>query len=165
MPSKTLLFKLLNDRSEWINKQLTKVASEVRVVFPWAHCSDQKVMQTRAVNFHLKSWELKGQVALERIQISANFSRAKHWQKFLQFSIFRGGRIKLISFDQNVIDWDIRQSRTPLPLLKDKEKIIAKITGQSMDRHRMIIFAAFFLCKTTLRFLSCWYIISRLLCG
>ena len=29
----------------------------------------------------------------------------------------------------------------------------------------MIIFAAFFLCKTTLRFLSCWYIISRLLCG
>ena len=79
MPSKTLLFKLLNDRSEWINKQLTKVASDVRAVFPWAHCSDQKVMQARAVNFHLKSDYLTVPIAnLKAFFITATTQEAMH---------------------------------------------------------------------------------------
>ena len=53
MPSKTVLFKLLNNRKIVQNKQLAKVASDVSEVVP--KCSDQKVMQTPAVNFHLKS--------------------------------------------------------------------------------------------------------------
>ena len=73
----------------------------------------------------------KGWVALERIQLFTYFSRAKYWQNNLQFPIFGGGRIKLVSSNQNFIDWHIRQSQTHLPLLKDKEKFSLELLGKN----------------------------------
>ena len=58
------------------------------------------------------------------------FFASQKLAQILQFPIFNGGCIKLVSSDQNCIDWHTRQSQTHLPLLKDKEKILAQITGQ-----------------------------------
>ena len=82
----------------------------------------------------------KGWVALERIQLFTYFSLVKYWQNNLQFPIFGGGRIKLVSSNQNFIDWHIRQSQTHLPLLKDKEKFSLELLNY---RRRMIISAFF----------------------
>ena len=46
----------------------------------------------------------KGWVAQERIQLFTYFSRVKYWQNNLQFPILGGGRIKLVSSNQNFID-------------------------------------------------------------
>ena len=73
----------------------------------------------------------KGWVALERIQLFTYFSRAKYWQNNLQFPIFGGGRIELVSSNQNFIDWRMRQSQTHLPLLKDKEKFSLELLGKN----------------------------------
>ena len=43
----------------------------------------------------------KGWVAQERIQLFTYFSRVKYWQNNLQFPIFGGGRIELVSSNQN----------------------------------------------------------------
>ena len=69
------------------------------------------------------------------------FARQK-LTKILQFPIFGSGCMKLVSFDQNFIDWHICKSQTHLSLLKDKEKLLLILLGKKLDHHQMINFAA-----------------------
>ena len=87
----------------------------------------------------------KGWVAQERIQLFTYFLRVKYWQNNLQFPIFGGGRIELVSFNQNFIDWRMRQSQTHLPLLKDKEKFSLELLGKngSLSNDYLCIFRVF----------------------
>ena len=93
--------------------------------------------------------------------------------QILQFPIFGGGCIKLVSSDQNSIDWHMCQSQTHLPLLKDKEKILAQITGLEWIivewlSSQLSGFCGIFHCflsQTKLRFVNTSYVISGLLRG
>ena len=84
------------------------------------------------------------------------FARQK-LTKILQLPIFGGSRMKLVSFDQNFIDWHICKSQTHLFLLQDKEKLLLILLGKngssSNDHlHSSWVFKEFlhfFLTKTT----------------
>ena len=58
------------------------------------------------------------------------FARQK-LAKILQFPIFDGSCMKLVSFDQNFIDWHTCKSQTHLSLLKDKEKLLLILLGNN----------------------------------
>ena len=60
------------------------------------------------------------------------FARQK-LSKILQFPIFGGGCMKLVSFDQNFIDWHICKSQTHLYLLKDKERLLLIIEWSTLQ--------------------------------
>ena len=49
----------------------------------------------------------------------------------MKFPIFGGSCIKLVSSEQNFINWHICQSQTHLLLLKDKEKFLLKLLGKN----------------------------------
>ena len=77
--------------------------------------------------------------------------------KILQFPIFGSGRMKLVSFDQNFIDWHIFKTQTHLSLLKDKEKLLLILLGNNGSSSNDQLcsswvfkeFLNFFLTKTT----------------
>ena len=60
------------------------------------------------------------------------FARQK-LAKILQFPIFDGSCMKLVSFDQNFIDWHICKSQTHLSLLKDKERLLLIIEWSTLQ--------------------------------
>ena len=84
------------------------------------------------------------------------FARQK-LTKILQFPIFGSGRMKLVSFDRNFIDWHICKSQTHLSLLKDKEKLLLILLGKNGSSSNDQLcsswvfkeFFNFFLTKTT----------------
>ena len=84
------------------------------------------------------------------------FTRQK-LAKILQFPIFDGSCMKLVSFDQNFIDWHICKSQTHLSLLKDKEKLLLILLGNNgLSSNDQLCgswvfkeFLNFFLTKTT----------------
>ena len=51
--------------------------------------------------------------------------------KILRFPIFGGSCIKIVSSEQNFINWHICQWQTHLLLLKDKEKFLLKLLGKN----------------------------------
>ena len=89
----------------------------------------------------------------------------------LQFPIFGGNRIKLLSFDQNFIDWHICKSQTYLSLFNQIEKwlliLLGKIGSSSNDcLCSSWVFKEFcisFSEKQHSVFLDCGYLISNYL--
>ena len=111
----------------------------------------------------------KGWVALERIQLFTYFSLVKYWQNNLQFPIFGGGRIELVSSNQNFIDWRMRQSQTHLPLLKYKEKFSLELLGKngSLSNDYLCIFRVFveFCVSSSAKQRSVFYIVGTISAG
>ena len=83
----------------------------------------------------------KGGVPLERIQLFTYFSRAKYWQNDLQFPFFCGGRIELVSSNQNFIDTYVNHK--PISLHLKIKKNSRSNCWARIDRRRMIISAFF----------------------